>query len=134
MACWLQSPLPAMWGAHLQQHSALFTSPLSGEVKCLLGPVTYISERQKEPALESLVAESHYRKGRTPIFEDVWCQKGQPSLIYVSKCPRPCLLNRVWGLLQLVFAARCYSGSQTLDSTIPAWFALSVGQGRQQCV
>ena len=60
----------------LQNHSTLSTSPLSGELQRLLGPVTYTSGKQEELALEPLVAESPYQEGKTPIPEDAWYTDG----------------------------------------------------------
>ena len=67
-----QTPTLAKWGAYLQQHSTLSTSPLSGELQCLLGPVTYTSGKQKELPFEPLAAESPYQEGKAPIPEDAW--------------------------------------------------------------
>ena len=65
-------PTLVKWGAYLQQHSALSSSPLSEELQCLLGPLTYISEQQEELTLEPLAAESPYREGTAAIPEDAW--------------------------------------------------------------
>ena len=58
---------------NLQQRSALSSSPLSEELQCLLGPVTYTSEKQGELAF---VAESPYWEGRALIPEDAWYTDG----------------------------------------------------------
>ena len=52
-----QTPTLAEWGTYLQQHSALSTSPLSGELQHLLGPVNYTSGKQEELAFEPLLAK-----------------------------------------------------------------------------
>ena len=67
-----QTPTLAKWGAYLQQRSALSSSLLREELQCLLGPVTYTSEKQEELAFDPLVAESPYRKGRVPILKGAW--------------------------------------------------------------
>ena len=75
-------PILAKWGTYLQQHSALSTSPLSGELQCLLGPVTYTNGMQEELVFEPLVAESPYQEGKAPIPEDACytdsSSRGQP--------------------------------------------------------
>ena len=77
-----QTPTLAKWGAYLQQCSALYTSPLSGELQCLLRPVTYTSGKQEEITFEPLVAESPYQEVKAPIPEEAWysdsSSHGQP--------------------------------------------------------
>ncbi|XP_073095504.1 uncharacterized protein [Manis javanica] len=65
-----QTSTLVIWGTHLQQHSALSNSPLSGELQHLLGPVTYTSGKQKEFAFEPLVAKSPYQERKAAIPED----------------------------------------------------------------
>ena len=57
-----QMPTLAKWGTYLQQHSDLPTSPLSGELQCLLGLVTCTSGKQEELAFEPLIAECPYQE------------------------------------------------------------------------
>ena len=64
-----QMPTLAKWGAYLQQCTTLSNSPSSGELQCLLGPVTYASRKQEELAFEPSVAERHHQEGETPITE-----------------------------------------------------------------
>ena len=64
-----QMPALAKWGAYLQQHSALSTSPLTGELQRLLGPVTYTSGKQEELAFQPLVGESPYQEGKASILK-----------------------------------------------------------------
>ena len=79
-------------GAHLQERSALSSSPLSEELQCLLGLVTYTSGKQEELAFEPLVAESPYREGRAPIPEDAWYTDssscGQPPMWAIAFHPK----------------------------------------------
>ena len=78
-----QTPTLAKWGAYLQQHSALSSSPLSEELQRLLGLVTYTSEKQEELSFEPLAAESPFREEKAPIPEDAWytddSSHGQPQ-------------------------------------------------------
>ena len=61
-----QTPTLANWGAYLEQHSALSTSPLSEELQRLLGPVTYTSGKQEELGFQPLVAETPYQERKAP--------------------------------------------------------------------
>ena len=65
-----------------EQHSALSTSPLSGELQRLLGPVTYTSGKQEGLAFQPLLAETPYQEGKAPIREDAWHTDG-------SSCGQP---------------------------------------------
>ena len=78
----VQTPTSAKWGTYLQQHSTLSTSPLSGELQRLLGPVTYTSGKREELAFQPLVAESPYQEGKAPIPENAWYTVG-------SNCGQP---------------------------------------------
>ena len=74
-----QTPTLAKWGTYLQQCSALSTSPLSGELQCLVGLVTYTCGKQEELAFEPLVAKSPYQKGKAPIPKYTWYTDGSSS-------------------------------------------------------
>ena len=67
-----QMPTLAKWGAYLQQCSTLSTTPLNGELLCLLGPETYTCAKQEEFAFEPLIAKCPYQEGKAPIPEDTW--------------------------------------------------------------